>query len=153
MAKEIHLKKINAIHLIIPYHLSIERYDEFGDISSYYKDDIYHLLHCAFEETQGQGRYSIPLVYVSYPDDNALFELQEVYIKKLPNGKWVGKDINKDDRFQEINPSGLTDAFDGRLIYTSSPPQKMFSKRQRWYILNLNEYFSPSNYKNLIVNF
>ena len=56
MAEEIRLKKVDAIHILLPYHLSIERYDEFGVLSSHYIFDIYHLIYCAFKETGGLGR-------------------------------------------------------------------------------------------------
>lgn len=148
MAQEIRLRKVDAIHIILPYHLSIERYDEFGSVSSHYVFDIYHMIYCVFKETNGQGQYPVPFLYVSYPDDHVLTEVKEIFILKLPNGKWAGKDINKGGPFRIIDHSTLGNTLDRELICTQSPYKKP-SKRQNWYILNLNDLFSPHFFKSI----
>jgi len=149
MAEDIQSKKVDAIHIILPYPLAIDRYDEFVTLSSDYVFDILHLVYCAFNETGDTKLHHIPSVYVSYPDDHVLTELKEIYITKLPDGKWAGRDINRDGPYTEIDHSTLGDTLDHELICNQSPKQ-IPSKRQNWYILNLNELFSPANYRKLM---
>ena len=145
MAKEIHLKKKDAIHIILPNHdLTKERYDEFGVLSSHYTPDIYQMTLSALNEVGALGQI-FPLLYFSYPgDDNLIIELNESFIEKSPDGKWVGRDINKTGQFHEVDAPLSTDRLDRELIYEYSP-QPIFSKRQNWDVLNLNDFFSPSN--------
>ncbi len=147
MAEEIRSKKIDAIHILLPYHCSIERYDEFVVLSSHYLFDIYHLIYCAFKEAGGTDQ-PFPLVYVSFPGDDRLFKLEEIYFQKLTNGKWVFKVNHRDGQFHEYNHSGRTTLDRGLTNFLAL--QKIPSKRQNWYTLNINEIFSPLNYNNLI---
>jgi hypothetical protein len=145
MAQQIKLKNVDAIYVILPYPLTIERYDEFGTISSDYINDIMHLIYCAFDGTENTKQYSLPLVYASYPGSKVLTELKEFYITKLPDGKWIGRDINKDGVFHEIDHSILGNTKD-KDIFIFELPHKRSAVRQNWYILNLNGLFSPSNF-------
>ena len=47
------INDLSTIHIYLPEHLSIERYDEFGILSSHYEFDVLHLIYCAFKETDG----------------------------------------------------------------------------------------------------
>jgi hypothetical protein len=142
MAEQIQLKKVDAIHIILPHPLAIGRYDEFGTLSSDYIFDVMHLIYCAFNETKNTRPYSIPLIYVSYPGDQVLTELKEIYITKLPDGELSGKDINTGKQFDAFDHSILGGTLDHELICSQSP-KKTSPKRQNWYILNLNDLFDP----------
>jgi hypothetical protein len=156
MAEEIRFNKVDAIYILLPYHHTFERNDEFGEICSHYLFDIYHLIYCAFTETGKLDQSSIPSLYFSLPDVDLLFELKEVYFKKMPSGKWVYKNINSESPFKEVIPGDTLD----KIIHSGGTldsgltvipyPQKMFSKRQNWYILNMNDIFSPSNYSTIL---
>jgi len=147
MAKEILLKKIDAIHVLLPYPLSIQRYDEFGVISSHYTFDIYPLIYCVFQEEGEVDLHAIPTLYVSHPGDHELAEMKEIFITRLPNGKWVGKDINRNNQFYEVDHTYFGDTSG---LISSWIFQPMPVKRQNWYVLNLSDTFSPSNYSILI---
>ena len=146
MAKEIRFKKVDAIHIFLPYNLSIQRYDEFGVITSAYRQDLYHMLNCAFNEAGMQNLHPFPLLYLSFPDGNT-FQLNDVLITKLPNGRWVYKDTTRDEQLHEFVHSGNTLDYG---VFLSSFPLKSPPKRKNRYILNLNDFFSASNYNNLI---
>ncbi len=142
MAQEIQLKKVDAIHVVFPYHFPVERYDEFGTLSSDYITDIFHLIYCAFQETGGQKQILTSII-VSFPEDNQLYEEKEIYVKRLPDGQWLGKDLNGDGSFMKIDRSVLGDTSDNKLVYFAYPFKS--SKRENWYTLNLNDILSPSN--------
>jgi len=149
MAEEVRFKKINAIHVILPFHhLSRERYDEFGVLTSHYSFDIYPMVRCAFNEAGWQGQ-KFPLIYFSYPEDPLLIESNEILIKKMPDGKWVGKDINRAEGFHEINGSLFGHSLDRALFYNYSPAP-IALKKQNWYVLDLNDFFGPSNERSRI---
>ncbi len=147
MAGEIRSKKIDAIHILLPYHFSNERYDEFVVLTSHYLFDIYHLIYCALKQT-GSPEVSLPLVYISFPGDDVLYKFDEIYFKKLPDGKWVFKVINRDEQFHEYNHSGRNTLDRGLTVLLA--PQKAFSKKLNWCVLNINDIFSPPNYNGLI---
>jgi len=142
MAHEIQLKKVDAIHVVFPYHFPVERYDEFGTLSSDYITDIFHLIYCAFDEAGGK-KQKLPAIFVSYPGDNVFYEEKEIYIKRLPDGQWLGKDLNGDGHFTKIDHSVLGETSDNKLVYFAYPFRT--SKRENWYNLNLNDILSPSN--------
>jgi len=134
-------KKVNAIHIVLPFHSPTERYDEFCVLSSHFTFDIYHLIYCAFAETDGLNQHSIPLVYISYPGNNVLLEVKEIYFEELPNGDGIYKDINRDKYFHKIEHPKIS--LDDHGLTTFLWPQKVFSKKLHWYILNLQDLFRP----------
>jgi tetratricopeptide (TPR) repeat protein len=147
MAEEIRSQKTEAIHIFLPYHTSAERYDEFLVLTSHYLFDVYHMIYCAFNEA-GVPLQRLPSVYVTFPGDERTFKLEEIYFKKRPDGKWVYAILNRENQFHEYDhtgkhtlDSGLTDLL---------TPQKLPTDTKNWYILNINDIFSPSNYNDLI---
>jgi len=150
MAEQMHFKKADAIYILLPYQLSNERYDEFNILSSDFIFDIYHLIYCAFKETGGP--YPIPAVYCSFPESNHLINIREMYYTKLADGTLACRDINKDEPLHAVDKDTYRDNINGG-IFTISSYQKKSSKRQNWYILNLKDLFSLSNYKVLFSSF
>jgi tetratricopeptide (TPR) repeat protein len=147
MAEEIRSRKIEAIHIFLPYHTSGERYDEFLVLTSHYLFDVYHMIYCAFNEA-GVPLQMLPSVYVTFPGDERTFKLEEIYFKKQSDGQWVYKTVNRENRFHVYDhtgrhtlDSGLTDLL---------TPQKLPEDTKNWYILNISDIFSPSNYNVLV---
>jgi hypothetical protein len=144
MAESIRLRKVDGIHIILPNHHFIkERYDEFGVISSHYNFDTYQLLCAAFNEA-GWQETAFPPLFLSYPNDDMLIELNAIYIKKMPDGKWASKIMHTDDKFHDIQGPLLGNKLEHLFFYNNSP-QPISVDRHHWYLLNMNDYFAPSN--------
>ena len=161
LAKEILSRKIDAIYINLPNHLSSERYDEFNIITSQYPWDIYHLLYCAlietgkqkqyflppiyYRETRIQSKYFLPSAYFSEPTNNT-FQLKELYVSRLPGGKTLEMDLDNEYQFFEavyFNSKNIP-GFETAMAF---PVSKRLPKNQNWHILNLKDLFSSSNYQ------
>jgi len=147
LAKEIESSPIRPIHIMLPFHYTIERYDEFGAVSSHYLFDIYHMIYCALNDT-GKPNNSIPLIYVSFPGDDKIYQLDEIFFKKLSDGKWVFKILNRDNRFHGYDHTGKITLDQG--LTTLLVLQKPSLQLPNAYILDINGMFSPKNYNSLI---
>ena len=145
-AVQVRLRGMKAVHIIVPRHqFSKERYDEFGVLSSHYPFDLYQLTACAFNEI-GKAGHGLPLLYFSYADDPMVIELNEIYVKLTGDGKWIGRDIDKDGQLAPINVSFSDNTMD-HVLFPNYSTQPVSLKRKRWYVLDLNSYFSPLNYE------
>ncbi len=146
MAENISLKKVDAIYMIRPNHIPpIERYDEFGVVSSHYQQDLYSLLLCAFREAGNQEQYPVPLIFISDPDDKKIFYYEEIYFKKLSNEKWVFRRITKADSFHEFEHSFLGETLDEGTFGLVDQSKDIHSQKSL-YILDLRTLFSLENF-------
>lgn len=152
MAEEIRSKKVDAIDVVLPLHPPFQRYDEFGTLTSDYIFNIYPLIFCAFNEVEKIDVKSMPLLYVLYPGTPDLISVKEILFTKLPDGKWVGRDIYKDKLFDEYDHSALGDTLDQQLVCSQSYNQRSL-KKLHWYFLDLKDLFDPSNYIDLTRQF
>ncbi|MBF0490402.1 MAG: hypothetical protein HQL15_07245 [Candidatus Omnitrophica bacterium] len=148
MAQSIPFKKTDSIYIICSNHIpQIERYDEFGVLTSHYRLDMFPLLVSAFSEEEF-GSVQLPLTYISYPQDNRILSVTKFVYKKFSGEKWVLKNIaNGDLTYLDSFP-----AQDNIGSYERRVPvnAEEFLRKNHPYILDLRQMFSLSNYYQLI---
>ena len=141
MAQTIQTHKTDAIHIILPFHApSIERYDEYGVLSSHYSFDLYPLIEAALQSSGGEPS-ALPLVYISAPDSPAIYRLEQIYFKKLPGNQWAFTVLHRENEFHLYDHSGKHTLDTGMTILLA--PQAGIDPHLSLYTLNINDVVRP----------
>jgi len=172
MAQEGPIKNGGPIYIVSPDHIpGLERYDEFGTLTSQFPEDIFPLLIASFREEGRQDRKILSMVYFSPPQQKDIFRMNLFIFRKSPGGKWLFKKIGNDNPFQEFGPVPVSgprslearDSFQIDPNYADIHLQQnrpyylnqkinadVFLKQEHPYIMNLRQIFSLPDYFELI---
>jgi len=148
MAQSVPFKKTDSIYIICPDHIpEIERYDEFGVLTSQYFEDIYPILESAFKEDE-LGAVPLPLIYITYPQDEKVMSITRYLTQKLPGGGGMLTNIANGEvvylnNFQSRDNIG---SIESRVEVN---PGVLWRKHHP-YVLDLRQIFSVEHYGRLI---
>jgi tetratricopeptide (TPR) repeat protein len=150
MAVNIPFKATDQVYIICPNHRpAIERYDEFGVLTSQYSEDIFPLLYCAFQKPAGDP--SIPTVKITFPDDFKINNFRQYFYSTRPDGQRVIQEIGS--RLKPVplnlNPAIRLGSRSDKGVINVSMPDNNPDMKSGVFILNLRESVGDVSFPNL----
>ena len=144
--RDIHYRPGDRIQVISPNSIGIERYDEFGTLTSNYLFDVLCMLICVFHE--GEKRWPMPLISVVFPNEEGpAYDFMLAYFYRLPDGRRVyhrtGDNVKSYDMPAWVKEGANSD----HGVFFIKTPLLSNATQGKLYVLNLREMFSERNYR------